>query len=407
MTMPARLFFGARTLVPFLDSFGAALTESGYSAHASSELLRGVRHFDAWITAQGLDVAQCDEALIARFDAHLSTCECGARNVGDYRHTRTGVRRFLAHLRTRGVLPPAPAAPPPVDLLTEFRSWMLQHRGLSRGTFAYYERALRPFLVAHGDDPAQYDVRRIREYVLAQTQDRSAAFSKSLTTALRSFLRFLAADSRCRLDVATAVPPRIEWRLASMPRYLDAAVIEQVLAAVDRTTPVGLRDHAILLLLARLGLRAGDIVALTLDDFDWGAGTIRVCGKGRRTTRLPLPQDAGDAVLAYLEHGRPRVSLPSVFLCSQAPHRGLGHSSTVSSIARFALDRAGAPALPSRGAHVFRHSAATALLRAGATLETIGTVLRHQSTQTTAHYAKVDTAMLLQVAQPWPAGAPC
>lgn len=405
--MPARAFVGARIFAPFLDAFAAELTASGYVATTTREFVRGVRHLDHWVTAQSLGVEQCDDALFARFDAHLSTCECGARHASGYRQTRSGVRRFLAYLRTRGLLPPAPVAPPPVDLLSEFRSWMLQHRGLGRGTFAYYERALRPFLVAHGDDPARYDVRRIREYVLAQTQDRSAAFSKSLTTALRSFLRFLAADGRCQLDVATAVPPRIEWRLASMPRYLDADVIERVLAAVDRTTPVGLRDHAILLLLARLGLRAGDIVALTLDDFDWDTGTVRVCGKSRRTTRLPLPQDAGDAVLAYLERGRPHVSLPSVFLCSQAPHRGLGHSSTVSSIARFALDRAGAPTLPSRGAHVFRHSAATALLRAGATLETVGTVLRHQSTQTTAHYAKVDTAMLLLVAQPWPAGAPC
>lgn len=406
--MPARMFAGAGSLAPFFDLFRDALIAGGYSTHAREELLRGVRHFGHWIARQGLDLTQCDAARLAEFDAHLSACPCGARNVGDYRHTRRGVRLFLAHLRACGVLPPVLLAPPSTPaLLVQFRSWMLQHRGIGPDTLAHYEHALRPFVAACGDDPRRYDVRRVRAYVIEQTRGRTAASCKSLTTALRALLRFLAADGRCALDVATAVPPRIEWRLAALPRYLDAAVIERVLAAVDRTTPVGLRDYAILLLLARLGLRAGDIVAMTLADLDWGAGTLRVCGKSRRTSRLPLPQDAGDAVLAYLERGRPRVALPAVFLCAQVPHRALSHSSAVSSIARVALDRAGAPATPSRGAHVFRHSAATRMLREGATLETIGAVLRHQSPQTTAHYAKVDTAMLLEVAQPWPAGAPC
>lgn len=406
--MPPRMFAGARCLAPFVDSFRDALIASGYSVHARTELVRGVRHFGHWIATQGLELTQCDVAQLARFDAHLSSCACGASNVGNYRHTRRGMRLFVAHLRACGVLPPVPVASTPLPaVLVEFRDWMLQHRGIGRDTLDNYEYALRPFVAACGADPARYDARGIRTYVLTQIDGRSTAFCRSLTTALRAFLRFLAADGRCELDTATAVPPRIEWRLAALPRYLDAPAVERVLAAVDRTTPVGLRDYAILLLLARLGLRAGDIVALTLDDLDWHAGALRVCGKSRRTSTLPLPQDAGDAVLAYLEHGRPRVALPAVFLCSQVPYRALGHPSTVSSIARAALDRGGAPTTPSRGAHVFRHSAATRMLREGATLETIGAVLRHQSVQTTAHYAKVDTAMLLEVAQPWPAGAPC
>lgn len=198
-----------------------------------------------------------------------------------------------------------------------------------------------------------------------------------------------------------------QWRLSSLPRYLEAPDVERVVKSCDLTTSHGLRDHAILLLLARLGLRAGDIVRMTFDDIDWRGGTLRVRGKGRREARLPLPQDVGDAVLAYTDRGRPRAGIDRVFLTTNAPRRPFASSAGISDLVRAALARAGILNPPSHGAHLLRHSAATAMLRAGGSLDTIATVLRHRSTETTLHYAKVDVVMLQQVAQPWPGGAGC
>lgn len=192
-----------------------------------------------------------------------------------------------------------------------------------------------------------------------------------------------------------------------MPRYLEVPDIKRVVGSCDLTTALGLRDHAILLLLSRLGLRAGDVVAMALDDIDWSRGTLRVRGKSHRESALPLPQDVGDALLAYFERGRPKSTSARVFLTVNAPTRPFASSSTISDVVRFALLRAGIRNPPSRGAHLLRHSAATAMLRAGGSLETIATVLRHRSPQTTAYYAKVDVAMLQQIAQPWPEGAAC
>jgi integrase/recombinase XerD len=189
-----------------------------------------------------------------------------------------------------------------------------------------------------------------------------------------------------------------------MPRYIDVAQVEQLFETCDLATPTGLRDRAILLLLARLGLRAGDIVSLNLNDLDRRQATLSVRGKGRRETRLPLPQDAGDAVLAYLERARPRVGLDRVFFMLNAPIRPLTGSGVVTNIVRAAIRKAGIDA-PMKGAGLPRHSAATAMLRGGATLDMFGAVLRHRSPDTTAHYAKVDVTMLRQIAQPWPGDA--
>jgi site-specific recombinase XerD len=191
---------------------------------------------------------------------------------------------------------------------------------------------------------------------------------------------------------------------AGLPAVGD---VEQVIAACDTATAHGLRDRAILLLLARLGLRAGDILGLRLGDLDWAEATLRVHGKGRREVRLPLPQDAGDALLAYLERARLGSREPRVFLRCSAPYRPLARSSCISAIVRLALHRAGIASPPSRGANLLRHSAATALLRDGATLDAVSALLRHRSLDTTVHYAKVDLPMLRGVAQPWPEDVPC
>jgi site-specific recombinase XerD len=203
------------------------------------------------------------------------------------------------------------------------------------------------------------------------------------------------------------VPTVPEWRLASVPRYIDAEDVARVVSSCDLSTSHGLRDHAILLLLSRLGLRGGEVVAMKLDDIDWKRGTLRLGGKGRRDALLPLPQEVGDALLAYVERGRPNSTSERMFLTMVAPIRPIATSVTISDVVRFALRRAGIETPPSHGAHLLRHSAATAMLRGGASLDTISTVLRHRSLETTAYYAKVDVAVLEQVAQPWPGGAPC
>lgn len=205
-----------------------------------------------------------------------------------------------------------------------------------------------------------------------------------------------------RLPALIATVPAIgEWKLCSLPRYLGAAEVDQLVAVCEPSSAAGARDRAIILLLARLGLRAGDVRDLRLADIDWSRGRLRVVGKGRRETWLALPQDAGNAVLHYLEHFRPRFDDDHVLLRVYAPWGPLPASGPISKLVRRAIQRAGGKA-PSMGAHVLRHSAATAWLRQGVSLDTIGSVLRHRCIESTAHYAKVDTTLLRKVAQPWP-----
>jgi len=302
---------------------------------------------------------------------------------------------------------PRAADKTPTSLVERFRRWTSAHRGVTMRTLDHYEYDLRPFLAKLGDDPARYDVAGVRDFLLEHLRDRGRGQAKQTLSAVRALLRFLAAEGHCHPDFAAALPRVPQWRLSALPRYLEPEVVERVIASCDLTTPRGLRDRAVLLLLSRLGLRAGDIVAMRLVDLDWEAGALRVCGKGRREAALPLTQEMGDALLAYLERGRERVALESVFLGAHPPFRPFHSSVAVSAIVRSALRRAGVHDAPSRGAHLLRHSAATAMLRAGGTLESIAMVLRHRSTLTTAHYAKVDVRMLLEVVQPWPAGAAC
>jgi site-specific recombinase XerD len=222
-----------------------------------------------------------------------------------------------------------------------------------------------------------------------------------MTSALRSFLRFLLQKGEIVVDLASCVPTVANHRLAVLPKHLSAHEVERLLDSCNRDTAVGRRDHAVLLLLARLGLRAGEVVALELDDIDWRAGEIVVRGKGSIHDRLPLTQDVGEALAAYLRRDRPAVQSRRVFIRSRAPHRAIKGPQTVSTVVRRALQRAGLDP-PIKGAHLLRHSLATQMLRRGATMSEIAEVLRHRSPQTTEIYAKVDVAGLCALAQPWP-----
>jgi site-specific recombinase XerD len=221
------------------------------------------------------------------------------------------------------------------------------------------------------------------------------------------FLRFLIAGGHCASGLEGAIPVLAHWRLASLPRYLSEEDVERLIASCDLGSPVGKRDRAILLLLARLGLRAGDIMQLRLSDLDWKGAWIRVCGKGRRQARLPMTQEVGQALVVYLKTSRPATSTDCVFVRSRAPFLGFRSHCAVSVIVDRAFCRAGVTR-PSRGAaHLLRHSVATSMIRHGASLKDVAALLRHRSITTTQIYAKVDVVALGKIAQPWPKVSSC
>jgi integrase/recombinase XerD len=399
----------ARELRVPLESFATRLASLGHTPLTVSGYLAGARHFGEWLHRAGLSPVQIDDGVVSRFASHRCSCPGGREHQGVSDKYVIRARRFVAFLADEGIVrAPAVIAVPPVNgRVAMFQKWLRQHRGLSERTIDRHGRMVLRLLPALGDDPASYDAGLIRRVILNELQRCSRPHVKTMTTALRGYLNFLAAHGECRTGLSHAIPTVPQWNLSTLPRYLPPQDVEKLIASCDRDKPCGIRDRAIPLLLARLGLRAGDILDLTLDDIDWVAGTLRVQGKGRREIRLPLPQDAGDALLAYLENGRPRMTGAQVFLRAVAPHRPFAVSSSVSGLVRLALRRAGIKDAPTRGANLLRHSAATSLLRAGATLDTVGTVLRHRSANTTAHYAKVDVTMLGQIAQPWPGSSSC
>jgi len=389
---------------PYLDDLTVTMAGSGFKSLTILDHLRSILLFSCWAERRGTDLADWDDSLLVGYRRRLV-----ARRLGKRKRVIAHIAQFLAFLRVRKLIAPATLASAPAcaAILQQFSAWMLQDRRLTPRTLARYRPALQIFVSALGENPASYDVTRIRAFVIEQLRHRGRCESAATVKAIRAFLQFLVAEGRVAPGIQHCVPTVPQWRLSSLPRYLETPDVERVIASCDLTTGHGLRDHAILLLLSRLGLRAGDVVAMRFGDVDWRCGTIRVKGKSQREAVLPLPQDVGDAILEYLECGRPKSDSTHVFLTVLAPTRPFASSSAVSDIVRFALSRAGIRNPPTRGAHLLRHSAATAMLRSGGSLETIATVLRHRSPQTTAHYAKVDVAMLQEIAQPWPEGASC
>jgi site-specific recombinase XerD len=256
-----------------------------------------------------------------------------------------------------------------------------------------------------GEQIDQLTAKNLRQFVLDCAARHGKGRAKTTVTAVRMFVRFLIATGHSEPGLDDAIPTIAEWRLSSLPRYLPGEEIEQIIDSCDTTVSLGIRDRAVLLLLARLGLRAGDVAGLQVTDINWQEGTILVMGKNRCQTQLPLPQEVGDAIWNYLHHARPPISSNNLFISAVAPWVALTRQA-VGHIAKRAIKRTGVEA-PHFGAHVFRHSAATAMLSQGVSLQGIGEVLRHRSIETTAHYAKIDTALLKQVVQPWPEGTSC
>lgn len=385
----------------YLDGFAAWLADQGYKGEKIRVAIQNVTALGLWLP-DNVASQMLDENVLGRYDAHL-------RRIGRFKHASgryfsfsTGPRQFLKYLRTIGIAPPPRVELSP--LVEEFAGWLRTHRGAVPGTIANYTGVAQAMVEALGD-PRRANPAVLRTYLLRKADGRGRSYVKNLCAAVRGFLRFLIATGRCHVGLDGAVPVIARWRLAELPRFIHRAEVRRIIAATDRDTAHGLRNRAILTVVAEMGLRAGDIGALTLDAIDWEARTLTVVGKGKVATRLAMPTSVVRAVRAYIDRGRPDVERAALFLGLAAPYRPVGRQS-VFYIVRSAIRRAGVEA-PHNGPHMLRHSFAVDLLRRGLPLDAIGALLRHRSLDTTLKYAKVDASKLQPLAVAWKEVAPC
>jgi integrase/recombinase XerD len=384
-------------LQPHADSFKDWLARRNYSLATITEVVRLLALWGDWVRAAGFEV----DTLGAGLSASASVFR-GSKTA---RAPQGAAVLFITHLREMGVLPPerCPSLEETWPTLAAFRRWMREQRGIKDSTLDTYQWTLVDLLASLGTDPAAYTATAIRGFVLDRARPHGRGRAQGITVATRAYLKYLVAIGQCPVGREHAVPSFASWQLATTPRFLGQADIDRLLAACDGEDR--LRDRAVVLLLARLGMRASEVANLAFDELDWVAGRITLAGKARREERLPLTQEIGDAIIAYIERARPRIATTRLFLTSAAPIRPLSRIA-VKCIVRRALDRAGIKSAH-RGAHLLRHSAATAMLRNGATLAGVGAVLRHRSLSVTALYAKVDIGLLSEIAQPWGGRLPC
>ncbi len=357
--------------------------------------------FGRWLEAQGISARDITEAVI---DAYLNqTAEAGRASM------RTALRELLAVLRESGVCRPLglDTGGAQQRLLSEFRGYLLSERGLAERTIEHYTEAAQAFLVSR----AASDARVVREwsaadvltFVQRRSVNRPSVHMQQLCTGLRAFLRYLCFRGHTESDLSKCVPRIAHWRLATLPKFLLEGQVDRMLLSCRRDTAGGRRAYAVLLLLSRLGLRAEELRRLTLDDIHWQRGELTVRGKCHGPEPMPLPQDVGEALAAYLIHDRPASGSRNVFVRLTPPHDAYGDSNAFGRIVRRAMRRAAVDA-PSKGTHIFRYTLATEMLRGGASLREIGHLLRHRDEDTTRLYAKVDLLRLRTVALPWPGG---
>jgi integrase/recombinase XerD len=393
---------------PYLDEFTHWLEERGFTTQPIRRYLFGAAQFATWAEADGVAVQHLDTAILDAFRHYLAQHDQLRTPTGHPTARCLGAQHFLSFLSTQGIVSVSadtPAMPAPPALLVAFHHWMHMHRGVTEETLTHYRPVISDLLTTLGERPEQFDAKSIRAFVLDRARRHSKSNAKNVVTATRMFVRFLIANGACAPGLDDAIPTIARWRLATLPQYLPADDVERIIAACDPSTPLGARDQAMILLMARLGLRSSDVTRLRLGDINWQDATLVVSGKSRRETRLPLPQEVGDALLHYLQEARPPIPTDRVFVTAIAPWGPISRQ-VVGKTAVRAIQRASVSA-PTLGARVFRHSAATAMLRQGASLQTIGAILRHTSMETTAHYAKVDIDLLHQVAKPWPEAPLC
>jgi len=405
---PAKLDrFRQGPLGPYLDDFANWLSKQGYSYQVGMQKIRLIALLSLWLEQKQVEIRLLDELRTAAF---LKAQRKPLRRHRQVRHT---LSQLLQHLRRSNLIPipPCPQAESPTDhLIDDYLRFLTDERGLCKNTLARYLPVVRRFLasafgakVLHLSELAAAD---IYGFILRERRAYSPKQVQLTTAALRSFLGFLYQRGQLARPLAAAVPAVATWRLSDLPLFLEPEHVQQMLQSCDQSNACGRRDHAVLLFLARLGLRSGEIVHLCLEDIDWNAGTVLVRGKSVREERLPLLSEVGSSLATYLQNGRPPCATRRVFIRMKAPHLGFSSSVAICDIVRRALVRADLQPVH-KGAHLLRHSLATQMLRGGANLTEIGQILRHQSPQTTEIYAKVDLVALRAIAQPWLGDVKC
>jgi site-specific recombinase XerD len=387
-----------------IDTFAQQLFDEGYALWTVKYSVRLLADFTTWMQQQGLAITELAELPVHNFFQHRYQLR------RPHRDDRAILKKLLAYLRTVGVIAaPVKAVSDPAyaSIMQAFQQYLAFQRNLAPSTIHHYLNTVACFLNqcfgARPPNPDALCAQDVTDFMLQQARRYSAGQTQLIATALRSFFRFLLQQALITTDLAQCVPAPARRRLSTLPKFISADDVELLLHCVDQKMPEGRRNYAILQLLARLGLRAAEVAALTLNDLDWDAGEIIVRGKGGRYDRLPLPDEVGQALAKYLRDGRPSCSTRRVFVRHRAPQRGFANGEAVGTIVHRALDRAGLhPA--HKGAHLLRHSLATRLLRNGASLAEIGELLRHRDLNTTQIYAKVDESALRRLALPWPGG---
>jgi site-specific recombinase XerD len=388
----------------YLNSFTSLLSEKGYTNYSIKVKIRLVAKFSQWLTQQNLGI---DDLKLELFDDFIK-----------YQKTGNPVRRgdlatlklLLRHLSDAGViLPPVIKIDdnPFCQIEDGFAQYLSHERGLSAETLTTYIPLVRCFLSnrfkAGTIKLEKLCPKDITAFILSYTQSVKRNTAKLMVTSLRAFFRYLRLRGQIATDLAAFVPAISDWRLTGLPKSLEPEQIDCLLKSCDQNTKVGQRDFTILLLLARLGLRAGEIVKMTLDDINWDVGELIIRGKGPRKDKLPIPYDVGEALADYLQHGRPDCPTRCVFIRARAPYQCFSSSVAICNVVQRALLRAKINS-SYKGAHLLRHSLATNMLRKGASLTEIGEILRHQLPNTTELYTKVDIVSLRSLAQPWLGG---
>jgi integrase/recombinase XerD len=385
-------------LVDYLARFESLLAEQGYPSESIRRCLLLVADFSMWLKVQPLSIQQVTYTTAQKYLRYRS------RHRRHRKGNAPALRKFVQMLQHYGVVEQeAPAAQTVVeDLVSEYSTYLHQERGLASTTVRKYTRAAHSFLIHQSISNMRglsgLSAQRVIRFVQS---DFGTSRAQHVATGLRSFLRYARYRGYFKPDLAAAIPRVAGWSMTSIPKAIPPEDAQRVLASCDRRRAVGRRDYAMLLLLARLGLRAGEVVSLTLDDIDWHAGTLTVHGKGSQESPLPLLDPIGKAIAAYLKRGRPCCKSRRVFLRMHAPIRGFKTEKPVSRAVDRAMQRAGIDS-PHRGSHQFRHALATHMLRRRSSLAEIGEVLRHKNPDTTRIYAKVDLTSLRVLATPWP-----
>jgi integrase/recombinase XerD len=388
-----------------IGSFAESASEQGYSLVSIHRRVLLAACFSRWLEGNGVELRSICSDHAARYLRYR------ARRLRPCRGDAAALKHLIGFLRREGVIPSekklACQLTPAEHCAQVYGRYLMEVRALARPTIINYVPFIRSFLEDRFGSGrvtlSRLCARDVVRFVQRQAPRLHTKTAKLMTTALRSFLQYARYLGEVTLDLAASVPIVANWSMTSIPRAISVEHVRQLLVSIDRRTAVGRRDYAILLLLARLGLRAGEVASLELNDIDWNLGQVSVRGKSGQRNRLPLPTEVGKAIATYLRRGRPDSTSRSVFLRARAPICAFRGACGVSSIVRHSLQRAGIQATTT-GAHQFRHGLATEMLRRGASLSEIGDLLGHRHPQTTKIYTKVDIKALRALALPWPGG---